>query len=174
MWYVIQVRTGSEETVKRMCQRMISSTILEDSFVPRYEKKKRYHGRWHTEEVILFPGYVFVVTEDEEQLFHHLKKIPDLTKILGDEDGAIPLYKEEIKFLQSFINKEHVVEMSYGYREGDIIVITDGPMKGYEGLIKKIDRHKRVAMLEVPFFGRTTQVWVGLELLVKDDRKNDL
>ena len=57
--------------------------------------------------------------------------------------------------------------MSYGYIENDKIIINDGPMKNYEGIIKKIDRHKRKAVIEVEFFGRTMEVSVGVEIVSK-------
>lgn len=167
MWYVVQVRTGSEEIVRMLCQKMIPKGILEESFIPRYEKKKRYLGGWHVEEVILFPGYVFLITDKEKELFHELKRIPELTKMLGDEEGAIPLYDEEINFLKTFGNRQHIIEMSYGYCEGDNVVITEGPMSGFEGLIRKLDRHKRLAKLDVEFFGRVAEVWIGVEIIKK-------
>ena len=40
MWYVMQVRTGSEENIQLQCQKDISSDILEDCFIPYYEEKK--------------------------------------------------------------------------------------------------------------------------------------
>lgn len=43
----------------------------------------------------------------------------------------------------------------------------DGPMKDYQGKIVHIDRHKRKAVLEVEFFGRRTEVTVGLEIVKK-------
>ena len=42
----------------------------------------------------------------------------------------------------------------------------DGPMKDYQGKIVHIDRHKRKAVLEVEFFGRRTEVTVGLGITV--------
>ena len=38
---------------------------------------------------------------------------------------------------------------------------------GMEGMIKKIDRHKRKAWLEVPMFGRVQTVQVGVEIVAK-------
>ncbi len=57
--------------------------------------------------------------------------------------------------------------MSYGYILGERIIVTDGPMKDYQGKIVHIDRHKRKAVLEVEFFGRRTEVTVGLEIVKK-------
>ena len=71
MWYVMQVRTGTEENIRCQCQRLISSDILKRCFIPYYQQKKRFQGKWHIQERILFPGYVFLIAENlekEEQL----------------------------------------------------------------------------------------------------------
>ena len=66
MWYVVQVRTGTEENIRTQCLRKISSEILERCFIPYYEEKKHIRGEWTVQKKVLFPGYVFVVTEDME------------------------------------------------------------------------------------------------------------
>ena len=58
-------------------------------------------------------------------------------------------------------------DLSTGYIEGDKIVITSGPLKGMEGLIRKIDRHKRKAYLKLSFFDREIMTSVGLEITEK-------
>ena len=57
--------------------------------------------------------------------------------------------------------------MSEGIIENDRVVVTKGPLKGNEGLIRKIDRHKRRAYLEVGLFGRKIETQVGLEIVEK-------
>jgi transcriptional antiterminator NusG len=167
MWYAVQVRTGQEEKIQTLCSVMIPEDILKECFIPRYEKKMKYLGSWHMLNEILFPGYVFMISERIDDLRIAVKKIPSLTKILGDEDGVIPLYEKEVKFLKKFGKEEHLIKMSQGYMENEWIVISEGPMKDFEGTIKKIDRHKRSAVIEVEFFGRKMDVKVGLEIVKK-------
>lgn len=167
MWYAVQVRTREEEKTKLLCNKMISEEILEECFIPYYEKKKKYMGKWYITNEILFPGYIFMVSSEINNLITNIKKIPKLIKILGDGNEIIPLYDREIEFLMKFGKKEHLIKMSYGYIENDKIIITDGPMKDYEGTVKKIDRHKRKAILEMEFFGRAMEVSVGVEIVRK-------
>ena len=54
------------------------------------------------------------------------------------------------------------MEFSQGVIEGDEVKVTKGPLKGQEAKIRKIDRHKRLAFLEMHMFGRTKVVKVGL------------
>ncbi|RJV84975.1 transcription antiterminator, partial [Erysipelotrichaceae bacterium AF19-24AC] len=78
-----------------------------------------------------------------------------------------PLDEEEITFMKSFGKEKHVVEMSTGFIQGDQIFITEGPLQGKEGLIIKIDRHKRIAYLQLSMFNKETTTKVGLEIISK-------
>ncbi|WP_455436905.1 antiterminator LoaP [Hungatella hathewayi] len=167
MWYVIQVRTGTEESIRTQCEKLVDGQVLERCFIPYFEEMKRYQGSWHKEKRILFPGYVFAVSQDVEALFLNLKRIIGLTKLLGMENVIIALMEEEIEFLLEFGKEEHIVTMSQGIITNDSVIVVDGPLKGREGLIKRVDRHKRKAWLEFPMLGRMQNIEVGLELLEK-------
>lgn len=171
MWYVIQVRTGTEEEIQRQCETIIDKSILEKSFVPKYEQERKYQGKWHTELKVLFPGYVFLISGEKEKLFFELKRITGLTKLLGTGETIVPLTDEEVNFLLRLGGEEQTVEMSEGIIENERVVVTSGPLKGNEGLIRKIDRHKRKAWLEIEMFGRTVEMQVGLEVVEKRWKK---
>lgn len=167
-WYVVQVRRGSEDFTAERCRALIPDSILIQCFVPKYKHMKRYHGKWHYETDVLFPGYVFMVTDRVADLFTKLKEVPDFTSLLGNDGEAVyPIYKEEVLFLLRYDPEHHNLDMSEGYIIGDAITITSGPLMGHEGLIKKIDRHKRLAFLEVDIMGQVTTVKVGLEIISK-------
>lgn len=167
MWYVVQVRSGTEHNIRIQCNKKIPDTIMERCFIPYYEEKKKQNGTWNTLQKILFPGYIFMITEDVEKLFFHLKTIEGMTKLIGTGNDIIPLTEEEIIFLQRLGGDEQIVSMSEGIIEGTQVTIISGPLKGMEGLIQKIDRHKRKAWLELELFGRMRQVEVGLEITKK-------
>lgn len=166
-WYAVQVVTGKEQVTVDLCTRIVDQEILQDCFIPRCERMKRYQGVWHKEQHPMFPGYVFLVTERVDELYYALKAVPELTKILGDGTDFIPIEKVEVELLRKMENKDHLVEMSQGYLVGDQVVITSGPMKEMEARIRRIDRHKRVAELEVEMFGRIVGVVVGVEVVRK-------
>ena len=167
MWYVVQVRSGTEHNIRIQCNKKIPDTIMERCFIPYYEEKKKQNGSWNTLQKILFPGYICMITEDVEKLFFHLKTIEGMTKLIGTGNDIIPLTEEEIIFLQRLGGEEQIVSMSEGIIEGTQVTIISGPLKGMEGLIQKIDRHKRKAWLDLELFGRMQQVEVGLEITRK-------
>lgn len=167
MWYVVQVRAGSEENVRKQCQRMIPETVLERCFLPCYEEKRHIRGEWKVQKKVLFPGYLFVITERMQELYEMLRSVIGFARLIGVGNEIIPITEEEIRFLKSFGGEKQVVEMSEGVIEGDQVRIFSGPLQGKEGLIRKIDRHKRKAYLEVEMFGRVQRIQVGLEILSK-------
>lgn len=58
--------------------------------------------------------------------------------------------------------------MSSGIIENDRVQILSGPLMGMEGNIRRIDRHKRIAYMEIEMFGRTVEMKVGLEIIRKE------
>lgn len=169
MWYVIQVRGGMEENIWQQCQSTISPPVLEKCFIPYYEQMKRYQGKWNKEKKILFPGYVFMVSDEVEELYFELKNVNGLTKILGAGDEVISLNQEEVEFLKQLGCEEQIVEVSEGVIEGGNVVVTRGPLQGLEGCIRKIDRHKRVAYLGIEIMGRLVETQVGLDIVEKNE-----
>lgn len=167
MWYVLQVRTGTEENIRLQCRNNISEAVLSRCFIPYYEEKKRIRGEWRIQKKILFPGYVFVVTEQLDKLYEALKNIIGLTKLIRVGEKIVPLTSDEKNFLLGFGGKEQVARMSTGIIKGTKIIVTQGPLMGKEGYIRKVDRHKRKAWLEMKMFGRVQKIEVGLEIVEK-------
>lgn len=167
MWYVMQVRTGLEENIRLQCQRKISSDVLKGCFIPYYEEKRHIKGEWRILRKILFPGYVFLDTEELERFCIELKRIHGFARLLGTGDEVIPLTEEEVGFLDTFSGEERIVPISTGVIENTKVKVLSGPLVGKEGYIKKIDRHKRKAYLEILMFERIQRIQVGLEIISK-------
>ena len=97
-----------------------------------------------------------------------LKKVIGLTKLIGIGDQIVPLVQEEVELLMRIGTDKQLVEMSSGIIENDRVRILSGPLMGMEGNIRRIDRHKRIAYLEIEMFGRTVEMKVGLEIIRKE------
>lgn len=167
MWYVIQVATGKEEQILAMIKKYGVQKYLKECFSPRYEHRRKYLGQWRQEQAILFPGYIFVISDQVEELYQSLKHIPELTKILGVGEKWTPMTKEDIEIVELLSGEERVVQFSEGYIVGTQVIVIKGPLQGMEGTIKRVDRHKRKAYLEIPMFGRVLNAQVGLEIVEK-------
>lgn len=83
----------------------------------------------------------------------------------GEE--IIPLSGEEVDLLLKLGREEQLVRMSTGVIENVYVKVFDGPLKGMEECIKKIDRYKRKAHIAIEMFGRSMDVEIGLEIISK-------
>ena len=166
MWYVIQVYTGRETEIAQKCRDRVMEED-ENVFIPMAERQKKIQGEWQIVRTRLFPGYVFIETGRIEDFHIRLKRIKAMTKILKTGETMTPLHEEEEAYLRRLGGDDHVVDFSEGYLEGDKLVVTSGALEGYEGRIKKILRHKRLVVLEVPLLGRLVDVTVGLGVVEK-------
>ncbi len=167
MWYVIQVKSGTEENIRIQCEKNISREILSRCFVPHYEEKRKFSGEWRVYEKILFPGYLFLVSGHLDDLYQSLKRIIGMTRLLGTGKEIVPLTRQETELLLRLGGRAQVVKFSQGLIEHSRVHILSGPMQGMEGYIRKLDRHKRKAYLEIPMFGRVLTIQVGLEIIEK-------
>lgn len=118
-----------------------------------------------------FSRYVFLIAENPEQLINSFKNIVGLTKMIGTGNEIVPLSQEEVNLLMRMGKDNQLVEMSSGIIKDNRIQILSGPLQGMEDSIRRIDRHKRVAYLEVEMFGRTVEMKAGLEIIKKEQKK---
>lgn len=161
VWYVIQVYTGTEEEICEQCRRQVLEKD-EDVFVLLAEKMIKIQGKWKLITSRLFPGYMFVETDRIEDFFMRLKKIESMTKILRTGDEMTPIHQEEEEYLRMLSGDKHIVKYSEGYMEGEKLMVASGALRNYKGTVKKILRHNRLVVLEVPLMGRRVEVTIGL------------
>ena len=167
MWYVIQTIGGKEEETADMIRKMVSSNCMEECFIPKRERMKKFHGSWNKVEEILFHGYVFVVSEKPEKLYQKLKQVPRLTKLLGREkDYFFPLNIQERNVIREIGNKEHITSISkVMIDKNKKVYILDGPLKNYMGNTIKVDLHRREIVIQLEFIGRTVKLHMGIEIV---------
>lgn len=175
-WYVIQTVSSEENKVIDYISKYENQTdnegktVVKDCFVPKRELRKKIKGEWRTVTERIFPGYIFMVTDDPEKLFYLLKDVPRMTKLLGrDKDGFIELKSSEVDFISRIGNdrKDHTIKMSkIGFDENDKVILS-GDLSTMNGYIKKIDKHRRQAIVEVEMFGRKTEIYAGFEFMKK-------
>ena len=155
----------------RSCKQHLSGEALKDIFFLTYDRMRRYQGTWHVERQHMFPHYIFLESENGEQLAEELAEYRDFVAVLSEKDYLIPLHRKEEQFLRGICGTSHHLRMSKGYIRNGQTCVTEGPLRGREGLIRKIDRHKRLARLSIP--GESgekeslREMYAGLEIVSK-------
>ena len=166
--FVVQVIGGQEDRAAALIAK-IAQGAVEDCFVPKREVTHRKSGQWLRTLEKLFPGYVFVQTSVPEQVREVLGHVPAFTRMLTFAgDTCLPLTTDEVAWINSVTNADtHVMEMSEGIIEGDRVMVIRGPLKGHGARITRVDRHKRLAWVDMNMFGRYKAIRVGLEIVSK-------
>ena len=170
-WVVVFARTGSEEKlVQTLKKELVAEEYL--PFVPTKEMPYRSKGVVYKVQKPLFPGYVFVQTGIEpdliaERLAKALENVRDVYSILhyGDDKKDVVLREGERLYWKRLFDVDFCVVGSVGFIEGDMIRITSGALIGLEGKIRKINRHKREAIVEMEMMGAKREVAVMLEVV---------
>lgn len=170
---VLFVRTEKQSEV---CRILSEAFPMEHGriFLPMLE----YYRRDRREKDVkpLFPGYLFVCSDLDKAGLHRFlavqgRKVSSFIKELGvpregfgeDDIDTADLTAEESAFLERMLDADGVERMSAGYREGNgKIVVVEGPLRGMEERIVRVDRHERLAYLSFRF--RELDVVAGLEL----------
>ena len=170
--YVLFVKTGYENNVIREITRFWN--IEGNPFIPMYDAHFRKAGKIVVERRRCFPGYVFIESEIGGLDFYVsvrslVWRSEHVVKFLRSGGGEIKqqfsLEESESNFLQKLLNSDRCVEMSKGFIEGSKVIISEGPLRGLEGSIKKVNRHKKEAFVEVKLMGDFRVARVGLEVI---------
>lgn len=166
-WYVIQVQPKSEYRLCTKIKDRISKDLYKDCFVPQAEYLYKKDGVFEKRIRPLFPGYIFVSTDNVRDFYDSLKKIDGFKRILKSGEDFTPISSEEAGFIAGITDDDYNISLSAGFIIDSKITITSGPLIGNEGIIKKIDRHKRIGLIELNFMGQPQLVKMPLEIISK-------
>ena len=171
-WYVLFVRTGSEVKIKMSLEKILNTGHFVP-FIPMTQNKVKFSGKVKKEKKAMFPGYVFIETnissvEFKSAIYSARFYVKDIIRILRyGRTFDIVVKESEREMLTGLLNNTYCVESSVGIIVGDKVYVSEGPLMGRESIIKRIDRHKKQAVIEMEFMGNIKRVVVGLEIVQK-------
>lgn len=178
MWYVIQTTTGKEQELVDVIHKSLPQKSYKECFFMRRELLKRLGGRWLEVTETLFPAYVFLEMDQPDEMFYHLKKVPELAKILGDNQGEfIPLEAEEVRFLETLCDRMEKNIKNADKKEAYLVRLTkvhmdengrvdrlDGPLEHFKEKIIRLNLRKRYAVIESTMRGERQTALLGIKL----------
>ena len=160
-WYVIQTYSGYEEKVADNLKQRIENLGMGDKvfdvIVPKEKTIEIRNGKRRTVEKKIFPGYIMVdmiVTDDS---WYVVRNTPQVTGFIGAGITPVPVEGGEMK---EITRRMGVDEPKYqiDLKKGDLVAITDGPFKGFDGQVDEVDEAKGKLKVMVSMFGRETSV----------------
>lgn len=173
MYYVIQVESQKEEKTISDIRNSVSNELIIDIFTPKYTTNIKRKGIFYQTIKNCFPGYIFVKTNKPLELVKSLSFLPSFTKMLGKSryfDVFTPLNEYEERMIEILYNQEneHTIKLSeVTFKEGSKIVVLSGPLLGQESFIKKLDLHKRIAIIPIDICGRSVDVKLGFDIIAE-------
>ena len=92
-----------------------------------------------------------------EDAWYIVRNTPSVTGFVGSGVDPSPVENEEIEKIMKRMGRsepKHKID----YKIGEVVNITDGPFKGFDGSINDIDQAKGKLKVLVNMFGRETPV----------------
>lgn len=160
-WYAIHTYSGYENAVARNLKQRIESLGMEDKIfnviVPTEKKVKVKGGKRVTEDEKIYPGYVLVDMVVTDDSWYVVRNTPRVTGFIGSGVVPVPLEKSEVDNLFSRMNDD-TVKHNIDLIIGEVVRISDGPFKDFEGKVSEVDESRGKVKVLVSMFGRETPV----------------
>jgi len=169
-WFVVHTLTGHEQKVRKILEKTIKENGLENSFgkivIPVENLVKIRRGKRVIEERRLYPGYMVIEMEGNDENLRLVNSIPGVTHFLGSKTKPIPLDKDEIDALlvQVKESKEKVIT-KIPFAKGERVTVIDGPFSDFIGTIEDVFPEREKAKVLIVIFGRTTPIELGFHQL---------
>ena len=159
-WYVVHTYSGYENKVKANIEKTIENRHLEDQIlevqVPMQEAVEIRNGAQKQVQKKLFPGYVLLNMIMNDDTWYVVRNTRGVTGFVGPGSKPVPLTETEMATL-GIRDTEVVVD----FTEGDTVLITGGVWKDTVGVIRSINRAKKIVTINVELFGRETPVEIS-------------
>mgnify|MGYP000853323134 FL=1 len=166
-WYALFVMTGEEEKVKERLQYRFRDRKDLRFVLPTRRLRERRKGIWEYRIKPLFPGYILyngMLGIDE---YYNMKGNPGLFNVLRDRYDPLEIKEDEIKVIKKLICDGEIIGTSTLYKTGNKIMVVDGPLVGFEGLIESVDHRKGRAKVRLNFIGEARLVDLSINVIRK-------
>lgn len=162
-WYVAHTYSGYENTVAATIEKAVENRNMHDLIqeinIPMETVTEVTDNGPKTFERKVFPGYVLVKMVMTDETWHLVRNVRGVTGFVGEANNKpIPLSDEEV--IEWGMEKHEIV---VGYKVGDTVRISDGPLESFSGVVEEIDAEKNKVTVVVSMFGRETPVEMELE-----------
>lgn len=160
-WYAIHTYSGYEEKVAESIRQRADSLDMKDKIfqviVPKEKMIEVKNGKRKVVEKRIFQGYVMVQMKMSEDAWYIVRNTPSVTGFVGSGTEPSPVSDEEMEKIMKRMGREEP-KFKIDYNVGEVVNITDGPFKGFDGTISEIDAAKGKLKVLVNMFGRETPV----------------
>jgi transcriptional antiterminator NusG len=162
-WYIIHTYSGFERKVAESLRTRADAFGFGDSIgqilIPEEEVVELRNGKKVTSKRLLYPGYVVVQMDMNDELWHRVKDTPRVTGFVGGGQTPVPLSADEInKMLYRQTTAAERPRPKMSFEKNETVRIIDGPFANFQGKVDEINSERNTLRVLVTIFGRATPV----------------
>ena len=177
-WYVVHSQSGYEKKVEINLKTRVASMDLGDSIyeiiVPMEDVVEFKNGRKQTVQKKVFPGYLLVRCEMDDDTWFCIRNTPGVTGFVGQSHKGqkpTPLSRKEVEtFLTAKGDGQDAPKRKapkVDYEEGESVREKEGPFADFNGTIAEINTDHLKLKVLVNIFGRETLVEMDFSQVAK-------
>ena len=151
-WFAIWTRSRHEQVVREQLERKGY-----DAFLPTIPKWSRWKDRKKKVDWPLFPGYCFAKFDPRDSL--SIVKCTGVVNIVSFAGEIAPIPEVEIDGIRRLVESDLQYDPCPLIREGMMVEVTHGPLKGVVGRLLRKGAHARL-VLAVALIGQAVSVEV--------------
>lgn len=162
-WYIIRVQVGREDRIRNSLLRKVNQAGLQDKvpeiLLPVESISDIKGGKKRVTKRKLFPGYLMIQAELEDEVWFLLKDTNGFGDFVGGGRNPVPMTEAEISNIRNAMEaSKEKPKLSVNLSAGDRVKIKSGPFENFDGTVEEVDAEKGRVKVVVTIFGRATQV----------------
>ncbi len=162
-WYIIHAYSGFEnkvaESLKSRAQAFGFAERLGQVLIPTEEVVELRSGKKVISKRLLYPGYVLVEMEMDDELWHAVKSTPRVTGFVGGGTKPVPLTADEVNaVLYRQASSAERPRPKLTFEKNETVKIIDGPFTNFSGKVDEVNTERNTLRVMVTIFGRSTPV----------------
>jgi transcription termination/antitermination protein NusG len=162
-WFIIHTYSGFENKVAESLRTRADAFGFADKIgqilIPTEEVIELRNGKKVSSKRLVYPGYVLVEMEMNDQLWHEVKNTPRVTGFVGGGTSPVPLSADEVN--QILYRQQSSAERprpKMTFEKNDSVRIVDGPFANFSGKVDEVNAERGTLRVMVTIFGRATPV----------------
>jgi transcription antitermination factor NusG len=150
-WYAVWTRSRHEQTVR---EQLVNKNV--EVFLPTITRWSRWKDRKKKIDWPLFPGYCFARFDPSDTL--PILKCSGVVSIVSFEGRPAPIPEYQLDGIRRLVGSELQYDPCPLVREGMMVEVAHGPLRGVVGRLLRKDTHRARLVLSVDLIGQAVSV----------------
>ncbi len=172
-WYIVHAYSGMEKAVERNLKERIERSGMQERFgrilVPTEEVVELKNGKKSVTERRIYPGYVLVEMEMNDDTWHLVKHTNKVTGFIGGaRNRPAPISEAEVaKIVNQMQEGAEKPRPKVEWTVGELVRVKEGPFTDFNGAVEEVNYEKSKVKVSVTIFGRATGVELDFDQVEK-------